>query len=230
MFARVLVLFLTSVIAYAQPPGYPNYPVASPGASLTIKSAQWDDWGRRMGEMLQSAGKESATRTPIEATDFAPPSKRMMDGAFLDALTKTEVQRMRMARAFAAAFSEYEKRTRKHNVAYAVAFVLLTAIEVKHRVDIPDDKLESVALAINDDLARVPSFQRLDAKSRQQAYEACILTATLMLLYRQANNAKVAAKLADQVLVNFGKSKPKPSKNPACYGLDSRSCTFLYLP
>jgi len=166
------------------------------------REAERRDEGKRADEARPS--KPEPARQPISATDFKA-GPRIMPALLTRALPDTS--RSKVEQQFLKTLDGYEATARKYNVAYALAVVIGTALEIRDGRSIGDAEGEQMALAINDALALDPRFAQAPARHKQELYERCVLSAVLMAAMMKVSDEKSNAfgrELASQVLRSFG--------------------------
>jgi hypothetical protein len=164
------------------------------------------------GSQAPNPAEAPPPRAPIAASDFKPAGPRQVPARVVASTPGLDAEgRKQLAEVFRQVFAAFEKEGRPNNVAYALAFVIGTSLQVGLGREVPDDDAERLALDLNDLLARSPEFAKMPAGQRQELYEGCVVTAGLIgVLHQVAEQqgdealAGTAREMAKQVLQLFG--------------------------
>lgn len=165
---------------------------------------------RMILEKRAARGKEEAprpapapaeARRPISATDFTPGGPRIVPAMLASGATKAEREGARAA--LEQLLDAYEKEARKHNVAYALAFLLGLSAQVVKGEEVPDEQAEQLARDLNDVLAEAPQFQRLPARVKQELYETSVIVGGMIAVLSSGGMEAQAKQLATQVLASL---------------------------
>lgn len=196
----VVVSVLASMSRPAAAQAYWN---PSSGAFPLSTQAAWYGWQAHQRKEAQAIldrleGKQSGpaasrkTETPVKrhrpanATDFEPTPDRPAVEAYLAAqrLPRERVELLR--ELFALTFTQVETHLRKHSVATAVGFVLLTAISVSRGVEIADEEVLETIANLNDALAGDAAFRKMTHAERQAVYDSMIMSGALLIYLQTA--------------------------------------------
>jgi hypothetical protein len=214
IFTLVLAAFATTATADGWQNPYSGITWNNPMSSLADTMLH-----NKMNEAMlnasiaRSQGRAQPAATtahpPYTRTDFTPGRQRLVVDAIVGGLTQNAEQRRQLVQAMAAIFDRYEQTVRKHNVAYAVAFLIGASLQVQTGQSLDDAQGEQLAQAINDTLAQNPAFANASATDKQKLYEMCVTLGGLVLLFDQVGkqdpaSASAAKALAKQSLAMLG--------------------------
>ena len=117
----------------------------------------------------------------FEATDFKPVEPRGFARALVAQSKGLGKEHGRaLVDGLNAGLDLFEKDMRKNNVAFAMAFLIGSALGAAGERDVQDAELVSLAQAVNDELAASAQFKKLPAKQKQLLYEGCIVSGALL--------------------------------------------------
>ncbi|MBL8951708.1 MAG: hypothetical protein JNK82_13080 [Myxococcaceae bacterium] len=155
--------------------------------------------------------EKPAPKLGFEATDFKPAQPRSWAQSLVSQSKAIGREHGRaLVEGLNAALDLFEKDMRKNNVAFAMAFLIGSALGAAGERDVADAELVSLAQAVNDELAGSPQFKKLNPKQKQLLYEGCIVGGALLggmaAAGAEANDAELKAEarlLALTVLKTF---------------------------
>lgn len=168
----------------------------------------------------RGAGSRPATlpRAPLSATSFAPAGPPALPRRLAGKLTQLDAgQREEMASFFGELLRLYEARAGRgkgsppaHNVAGALAYMVAAGHFVAEGEELGDAGEEELVRNLNDVLAALDEFRRLDDVQRQEVYEAAVISGGFLLATLQqareegdASKAAQAKQLARELLKDF---------------------------
>jgi hypothetical protein len=168
------------------------------------EKALWASFAKKNGAQPQSTAKHQ----PYTKTDFRPGRQRLVVDSVIATVAQTPEQHQVLANAMERFFDRYERTTRKYNVAYAIAFLIRTSLQVNGK-KLDDAQGEQLALTINDMFALSPQFMMANATDRQKLYEMCVTVAGLIAMFDDMGKqdlvwANAAKLLARQSLAMLG--------------------------
>lgn len=134
-----------------------------------------------------------AKRAPLTATDFVASPQTTGAAQRLVESSKglsPEHQKVLLL-GIDVGTGAYEAAVRKHNVAWAMGFLLSAAFDAAYGKELADAELDAVVRDANDVLALDPAFKKLKTPQRQKLYETCLATAVLLgSMVEAADDAK----------------------------------------
>ena len=124
---------------------------------------------------------------PLSATDFKPADKgHPVIDKFVAGFQLTPADRAGLKQALEQSLKNFEKETRKNNVATSFAIAIVAAVHVANNYDIPDADSDEMCLNINDAFAGSPQWKKMSARDKQTFSDAMLVYAAMMLnLYGQ---------------------------------------------
>lgn len=152
---------------------------------------------------------------PANASDFKPGPTRPSVDAYLASQRFPRAQEKLMRDLFDLMFTQVETHLRKHNVATAVGFVLVTAISISRGVEVGDDEVMETIANLNDALAGDAGFKKMTHAERQAVYDSMIMTGALLIYLQtagkqdprvEAQAREVASAIVEQL---SGVAKPR---------------------
>ena len=166
---------------------------------------------QRIWSRVSNTASRPAPKAGFEKTDFKPVQPRSVAQALVSASKGvTAAQGKALVEGLNAGLDAFEQEARKHNVAYAVAFLLGVSLQVVNERVVTDADSEKLAQAVNDELAGSPQFKKLPAKQKQLLYETCIVVGALIggraAQGAEANDPEARAQaraMAQQALASF---------------------------
>lgn len=156
---------------------------------------------KRAGRGKEEAPRPAEAKHPIHATDFTPGGPRILPAMLASGAAEAEREGARAA--LEMILDLYEKEARKHNVAYALAFLLGLSAQVVKGEEVPDEQAEQLARDLNDVLAEAPQFQQLPARVKQELYETSVVVGGMIAALSSGGMEAQAKQLATQVLASL---------------------------
>jgi hypothetical protein len=144
--------------------------------SLAMKGAAGDK------QAAPPAAKPKVAHRPLSATDFKPADKgHPVIDRFVSGFELEPADRAGLKQALAKSLENFEKETRKNNVATSFGIAIVAAVHVANGRDIPDAESEELVANINDAMASSPQWTKMSARDKQTFSDAMLVYAAMML-------------------------------------------------
>ena len=145
---------------------------------------------------------------PISATDFKPADKgHPVIDKFVAGFLLSPDDRAQLKQALELSLKNFERETRKNNVATSFAIAIVAAVHCANGYDIPDAQSDEMVANINDALASLPTWKKMSARDKQTMSDAMLVYAAMMLnLYGQPDEGvkQAGATMARELLRQMG--------------------------
>ena len=147
------------------------------------------------GEKPAAPPPAKVAHKPITATDFKPADKgHPVVDKFVAGFPLSPEDAASLKQALRLSLDNFEKETRKNNVATAFAIAIVAAVHVANNYDIPDAQSDEIVLSLNDAFAGSPQWKKMSARDKQTISDAMLVYAAMMLnLYGQPDDNVKAA-------------------------------------
>jgi hypothetical protein len=134
-------------------------------------------WARAMNKPLD----KPAPKLGLVATDFKPQQPRSVaEGIIKGSKGLGKEQGQALVEGLNAGLDAFERESRKNNVASALAFLLAVSLQTVGEKEVGDAELETLAQALNDELAASLSYRKMTPKQKQLLYETCVIVGALI--------------------------------------------------
>lgn len=166
----------------------------------------------KLKQMVQKNQQGKSTtavkKVDYRLTDFSASRHTVADQFIKDAQGISAQERSELLKALKEGIKAVEKELpRKNNVAYAMAGIIATSINIAKGVDVPGDEIEKLAAGFNEILGGNPEWKTTPASKKQILYESTLLNMVLMIMENQAEDQEtkdIATETAKNVLASFG--------------------------
>ncbi|MFO0595722.1 MAG: DUF6683 family protein [Myxococcaceae bacterium] len=185
--------------------------------SQMIQSASWkslrqiaDNTKNAQGKPPAAPVKKATWQFALNATDFKPAGARQVPEQ-IAAGVKDPNERKQLVDLCRTILSALESQpdVRKNNLAMGLTVLLGASLQVVAQRELNDAESEELLRTINDTLATLDGFKKMDPAGRTRAYDAFMITGGLIAGMAEAGKddpaaAKAAATLAVSTLQQFG--------------------------
>lgn len=172
---------------------------------------------KALQEKLRNAEKKDVgpalaakPKHPPTATDFKGTGTRLIAEKLAES-AKTDEERGRVRDGVEKGLATFERQSRKDNVASGLGFLIGAAAQVGYARELGREDLDEIVRIVNDGLAESKRFKKMKARSKQEIYEASIITggivAGLAAQAKQAGDAEAqeqVRQLAFRLLLSLG--------------------------